>query len=96
MARLVPPANAVALSEAILNLAADPPLMARLGNTARAVYERLYTENRMLRSYKQLYIDLLRTKCPAEETASVQGYNWGLAGTHESLSATRQPKGGGL
>ena len=71
MACLAPPADSLALSEAMLRLARDPALMARLGTNARAVYESCYTEDRMLDSYKRLYLDLLRTKCP--EAAATQG-----------------------
>jgi glycosyltransferase involved in cell wall biosynthesis len=103
MARLVPPADAPALSEAILRLAGDPTLMDRLGTSARNVYKSRYTESRMLRSYRQLYFDLLSAKCPVE-AAAVRGYNWQLAGSQEQLSqgysglvpVPRQPKGGRL
>ena len=70
------PADAPALSEAILRLAGNPPLMARLGANARAVYESRYTENRMLQSYRQLYFDLLRAKCPAEALTAAQEHDW--------------------
>jgi glycosyltransferase involved in cell wall biosynthesis len=104
MAELVRPASAPALSEAILRLAGNPPLMARLGANARTVYESCYTETRMLQSYWQLYFNLLRAKCGAEATAAAQGYDWRLAGSQKQLrqsysgpvSAHRQPKGGGL
>jgi len=105
MAWLVRPADALALNEAILRLAGDPALRARLGASARAVYESHYTENRMLHSYRQLYFDLLRAKCPMEATTAVQEYNCRLAGPQEQLnqgyrselvSAPRQPKGDGL
>ena len=62
MARLVPPADALALSQAILHLVADPALRERLAANARAVYESRYTEARMLHSYRRLYLDLLRAK----------------------------------
>src|SRR5262249_11858099 len=75
MARLVRPADAPALSEAILRLAGDQPLMYRLGLSARAVYESYYTENRMLQSYRQLYFELLRAKCPPEAATAAQEYN---------------------
>jgi glycosyltransferase involved in cell wall biosynthesis len=104
MAELVRPASAPALSEAILRLAGNPPLMARLGANARTVYESCYTETRMLQSYWQLYFNLLRAKCGAEATTAAQGYDWRLAGSQKQLrqsysgpvSAHRQPKGGGL
>jgi hypothetical protein len=104
MAELVRPASAPALSEAIVRLAENPALMARLGANARTVYESYYTENRMLRSYRQLYFDLLRARFPAEATSAARGYDWRLAGSEEQLResdsglvpASRQPKGGGL
>jgi glycosyltransferase involved in cell wall biosynthesis len=104
MARLVRPADALALSEAIVGLAGDEALMARLGASARAVYESRYTENRMLQSYRQLYFELWRAKCPAEAVATAQENNWRPPELQEDLSqddselvpAPRRPKGGGL
>ena len=104
MARLVRPADALALSEAIVRLAGDEALMARLGASARALYESRYTENRMLQSYRQLYFDLLRTKCPAEALIAAQEHDRRRAEPREELiqedselvPAPRRPKGGGL
>jgi glycosyltransferase involved in cell wall biosynthesis len=104
MARLVRPADALALSEAIARLAGDEALMARLGASARAVYESHYTENRMLRSYRQLYFDLLSAKCPPKSLTAPQGHNWRRAEPQQELSqddselvpAPRRLKGGGL
>jgi len=104
MARLVRPADALALSEAIVRLAGDEALMARLGASARAVYESHYTENRMLRSYRQLYFDLLSAKCPPKSLTAPQGHNWRRAEPQQELRqddselvpAPRRPKGGGL
>jgi ribosomal protein S18 acetylase RimI-like enzyme len=62
MARLVPPADAKALAEAIQQFARDPLLRARLATGARALFESRYTEDRMLDSYRQLYLDLLKLK----------------------------------
>lgn len=62
MAWLVPPANANALREAMLRLIAAPAAMARLAVNARMIYQNRYTEERMLRSYRQLYLDLLNRK----------------------------------
>ena len=62
IARLVAPADAVALCEAILQVWRDPALRTRLGGTARILFESHYTEERMLNSYKQLYFDLVRGK----------------------------------
>jgi glycosyltransferase involved in cell wall biosynthesis len=104
MARLVRPADARALCEAIVLLAADEALMAQLGRAARAVYESRYTENRMLQSYRQLYFDLLKEKCPAEESPAVQGYTWRPTEAQEQVSqdyselvpTPGRPKGGVL
>jgi glycosyltransferase involved in cell wall biosynthesis len=104
MARLVRPADTLALSEAIVRLAGDEALMARLGASARAVYESHYTENRMLRSYRQLYFDLLSANCPAGARTAAQVHNWHRAEPQQELSqddselvpAPRRPKGGGL
>jgi glycosyltransferase involved in cell wall biosynthesis len=94
MARLVPPADARALADSILSLAAQPELMARLATNARAVYESRYTENRMLDSYRQLYLDLLRAKCGVARPAVSLRHNWSL--DSELASASREPKGGSL
>ena len=72
VALVVPPADAPALCNAILQLVQNPLQMARLGTNARALFESQYTEERMLNTYKQLYFDLLSEKCPAE-AASVRG-----------------------
>jgi glycosyltransferase involved in cell wall biosynthesis len=104
MACLVRPADPLALGEAILRLAGDQGLMARLGTSARALYESRYTADRMIHSYRQLYFDLLNAKCPLEATKAAQGCNGRLAGSQERLSqdyselvaAPRQPKGGGV
>jgi len=68
IALLVPTADAPALGRAILRLTRDPALRAHLGSNARGVYESFYTENRMLQAYWQLYVDLLRVKCPLKAT----------------------------
>jgi glycosyltransferase involved in cell wall biosynthesis/ribosomal protein S18 acetylase RimI-like enzyme len=64
MALLVPPANSAALAGAIQRLASDPALIARLAAAARSLFEDRYTEDRMLKSYRQLYLRLLETKYP--------------------------------
>jgi len=63
---LVPPANAVALRDAILQVARDPVLMARLGTRAKAQFERHYTEDRMLSAYRSLYLELLKERLAAD------------------------------
>ena len=102
MARLVPPANANAICAAILRFARDPALMARLGTSARALFESRYTEDRMLNSYRQLYFDLLKVKCPSQATAGECGSALPAAGTQGCVNrgysklvpSTRQPKAG--
>jgi glycosyltransferase involved in cell wall biosynthesis len=59
VALLVRPADSLRLCEAILRLSGDQNMADRLGRNAQAVYRRFYTEERMLRSYRQLYLDLL-------------------------------------
>ena len=86
MALFVPPADAPSLREGILRLAGDQALMARLGNNARAVYENFYTEDRMLQSYRQLYLDLLETKCPKGVAIDSRSRGGLLAGRQEELS----------
>jgi glycosyltransferase involved in cell wall biosynthesis len=88
MALLVRPADATALAESILRLVGDQALMARLGNKARAVYESFYTEEKMLQSYRQLYLDLLdakRTKKAAMDSRKSGGL---LGGRQEGLRQT--------
>ena len=104
MALLVRPADARALSDAIVELSGNEALMARLGRAARAVYESRYTEDRMLDTYKQLYSDLLNEKCPAEAGTAVQVHDWRMTETQQQISqsyselvpAPRERKGGVL
>jgi lipopolysaccharide/colanic/teichoic acid biosynthesis glycosyltransferase/glycosyltransferase involved in cell wall biosynthesis len=72
MALLVPPADANALRDGILRLAEDPALRDRLAFLARAVYERHYTEERMLESYRQLYLGLLEQPSDRSLTVAAQ------------------------
>ena len=102
MARLVRPADAVALSQAIVRLAGDEALMASLGANARALYQSRYTETRMLQSYRRLYFDLLGAKCPTGALAASQENKWRRTELPEELShddselvsAPRRPEGG--
>ena len=64
MASLVPPGDAKALAEGIQRFARDPMLMAHLAAGARTLFENRYTEDRMLNSYRQLYLDLVKSKTP--------------------------------
>jgi glycosyltransferase involved in cell wall biosynthesis len=104
IARLVRPADPHALSEAIVRMASDEELMARLGTNARAVYERHYTEHKMLDTYRQLYFDLLRAKCPQQAGTAEQAHRWGPAEPKapvdqsypELVSTPPQTKGGVL
>lgn len=101
IARLVPPADAQALCAAILRVAKDPSQLVHLATNAQALFDRHYTEDRMLNTYKQLYFDLLEEKFPAAAgaighrrirrfAASPEPLNSGC-----SLLTPRQPKGGG-
>ncbi|WEX08345.1 glycosyltransferase [Chelativorans sp. AA-79] len=51
----VPPADAQALGEAMRKLAGDPQAVARMGQAARARYERLFKAEEMCRQYLGLY-----------------------------------------
>jgi glycosyltransferase involved in cell wall biosynthesis/ribosomal protein S18 acetylase RimI-like enzyme len=62
MALLVPPADPVALADAIQRFAGDPALMTRLAARALSLFEERYTEDRMLNAYRQLYLRLLERK----------------------------------
>ena len=62
MAWLVPPGDAKALRDAMSRLIEAPASMARLAVNARMIYQNRYTEERMLRSYRQLYVELLNRK----------------------------------
>jgi len=91
------------LSEAIAELTADTALMARLGRNARAVYESRYTEATMLQSYRQLYLELLSAKFPAEAGSPLPLPNWRAQSLQqqkqpyaELVPSPRQPKGGAL
>jgi glycosyltransferase involved in cell wall biosynthesis len=88
MARLVPPADAPALAEAIVQFARDPALMARLATSARILYASHYTEARMLEAYRQLYFELLEAKCPYRRTDGNAERDLHFAGS--------QPKAGGI
>lgn len=62
IAWLVRPGNAKALRDAMLRLIEDPITMAHLAVNARMAYRNRYTEGRMLRSYRRLYLELLNRK----------------------------------
>ena len=104
LARLVRPADARALADAIVTLSGDEAQMTRLGMTARAVYEGCYTENRMLQAYRQLYFDLLKAKSPEAASTAIQIQDWQPAEPREQASqsyselhpAPRQHTGGVL
>jgi len=83
MARIVPAADSKALADAIAGLAGDQAMMLRLGIAARGIFERHYTEERMLNAYRQLYLELLEQKCPES------------AATREPVSPG-PPEGGGV
>jgi glycosyltransferase involved in cell wall biosynthesis len=101
MARLVPPADAHAICASILRFARDPLLMARLGTSARALFESRYTEDRMLNSYRQLYFDLLEVKCslrlprPSGDGLCAATQDYINRGDSRLLSQTGQPRAEG-
>ncbi len=66
MALLVPPCAPPALAEAILRCARDPELRSKLASNARLLFESRYTEDRMLKSYRHLYLNLWMLKGLAE------------------------------
>ncbi len=87
IALLVPPADSRALSDAIVKLAGDAVLRERLGNNARALFDRRYTEDRMLDSYRRLYSSLPGAVSQAADAARKFALrDW----------AARQPKGRGI
>ena len=81
IARLVRPADAAALCEAILQVRGDAALRNSLGTTARSLFESYYSEERMLNAYKQLYFDLVQAKGLAETCVT------GRRGMSEALRA---------
>lgn len=77
-ALLVPPGDPEALTRAILRCWRDPRLRQRLGAQARFVFERYYTEERMLSSYREVYRELMSAEIsqaavPAEPSQKVSG-----------------------
>ena len=92
IALLVPPADARSLCDAIVRMAGDPAMMTRLGAGARALFERRYTEDRMLGSYRRLYSGLLAATAPAEDIDARRDSPSGALPEW----AERQPKGGGI
>jgi glycosyltransferase involved in cell wall biosynthesis/ribosomal protein S18 acetylase RimI-like enzyme len=69
--RLVPPANPGALADAIEQVTQNPLLMARLAAGARSLFEHRYTENRMLETYRELYLHLLGGKSAVSPIGSL-------------------------
>jgi glycosyltransferase involved in cell wall biosynthesis len=88
MALFVPPGDTTSLTEAIVRLAGDQGLMTRLGNNARTVYQNFYTEDRMLQSYRQLYLDLLAAKSPTGISVDSRDYGGLLGGPQADLGQT--------
>ena len=65
MAILVETGDPRALYQAMLHGVRDSALRARLGSNARMLFEKRYTEDRMLNSYRRLYGELIESKCSA-------------------------------
>jgi glycosyltransferase involved in cell wall biosynthesis len=98
IARIVPVGDSNALAEAILGLAGDQAMMLRLGIAARGVFERHYTEERMLDAYRRLYFELLEQKCPEYAVPALRGpesRERALPELDEPVAPGR-PKGGGV
>ena len=72
MARLVPPADARALSEAIVRLAADQERDGSAGSNARTLYESRYTEERMLEDLQAAISRPVGAKCPKRRLRSIR------------------------
>jgi glycosyltransferase involved in cell wall biosynthesis/ribosomal protein S18 acetylase RimI-like enzyme len=70
MAVLVPPADPAALAQAIQRFEQDPGFMMPLAARAVSLFEACYTEDRMLDSYRQLYLSLLEGKSHASRPAA--------------------------
>ena len=68
-ALLVPPRDAVALAEAILRLAGDPALRARLGTGGRALVEREFSEQRIASATLTLWRRLLASDASVDKHA---------------------------
>jgi glycosyltransferase involved in cell wall biosynthesis len=84
IAVLVPPADAPALSGALQCLVSDAALRTRLGDNARTLFQKHYTEHRMVQAYRQLYTMLPGVASKAADLADKHGLSdW----------ATHQPKG---
>jgi len=60
IAKLVPPADVLALTNTILELIRNPTMAADLGINARRLFELRYTEHRMVSAYRDLYCHLLQ------------------------------------
>ncbi len=58
---VVPPSNPTTLRAAMLTLWNNPQLAFRLGNNARIRYERLFTVDKMVRRYAELYRSLIHS-----------------------------------
>ncbi len=56
---VVPPSNPAALREAMLTLWNNPQFASQLGTNARARYEQLFTVDKMVRRYAELYRSLI-------------------------------------
>jgi len=61
-ALLVPPKSPVSIAEAIIRLIDNRDLAIKLGDQARKTYQDIYTEEKMLNKYIELYFSLLRIK----------------------------------
>lgn len=56
---LVPPRNAQALADAIYDLICSPFKRRQMGETAKLVVQRHFSKEKMMKSYEQLYLDII-------------------------------------
>src|SRR5262249_44554982 len=73
--RLVPPADAAALSAAIEPLLTDPPLPRQFGRAGRVLAERRFSMEGMADATHQLYVNLLATGRRRRRLVSARAVN---------------------
>jgi glycosyltransferase involved in cell wall biosynthesis len=70
---LVPPRDEAAMADAILRLAADPPLRARLAAAASRMVDAEYSVDAAARRYDELYEELLARRTRSRRSRSARG-----------------------
>lgn len=74
-ATIVPPGDSMALADAIVQMVENAPLASQKASNAQEIFERHYTEDRMLSAYSAMYSSLLLTpeRSLSEVGACLQG-----------------------